>query len=127
MAIKKRNYKKIEYYLDLPWNYSVSSENANGEKIYVVCVNELPGICSDRTTVEKAMESVKEAMIGVLKMYMKNNEEIPVPIDESRYKGNIAYRTTSRRHFLLAKEAARRGHSLSQTLDECIDVALSKK
>lgn len=119
MATKKRRYKKIDYYLDLPWNYSVSTEYENGKKVYVVCVNELPGICSDGDTFE-------EAMAGAFKMYMHHNEEIPEPIDESRYKGNIAYRTTSQRHFRIAKEAQRRGHSLSQTLDECIDKALGK-
>lgn len=127
MAIKKK-YKPMKYYLNLSWNYSVSTEHdEKGNKIYIICVNELPGICSDGLTFSEAMESIQEAIEGVIRLYMLHNEEIPEPIDESKYKGNIAYRTTSRRHYLLAREAQRRGFSLSETLDACIDKALLKK
>lgn len=41
--------------------------------------------------------------------------------------GNIAYRTTSKRHFLLARQAKKRDLSLSQVIDTLVDVTLSKK
>ena len=54
-------------------------------------------------------------------------KKIPEPIDEDEFKGNIAYRTNSRRHYLLAKEAKRRNESLSHVLDQCVDIALGKR
>ncbi len=44
----KKQYKNLNYYLNLPWTYTVEqSKDENKNKIYVVCVNELPGICKD--------------------------------------------------------------------------------
>lgn len=82
---------------------------------------------TDAPSVEEAMELIKEAMIGAFKLYLKQGEEIPEPLNEEHYKGNISYRTTSRRHHLLAKEAQKRSQSLSSIIDECIDNNLSYK
>lgn len=52
----------------------------------------------------------------------KNEEEVPIPIDEEKYKGRIAYRTTGSRHVLLVKEVRRR-QSISKVLDEIINTS----
>jgi len=40
--------KSMDYFFELPWTYTVEqSKNEQGEKIYIVRVNELPGICTD--------------------------------------------------------------------------------
>ncbi len=126
MAIKKTNYKTLNYYLNLNWTYTIQMEQENNKPYYVICVNELPGICTDAPSMEEAMQAIKEAMIGAFKLYMKHNEEIPEPINEKHYKGNISYRTTSKRHYLLTKEAQKNGISLSQTIDHLIDQALKR-
>lgn len=116
------NYKKMDYYLNLPWTYTISTDKKeDGEVIYVVHVNELPRLCTDGRTIDEAMENIKEAMEGTFELYMDFGEEIPEPLDESKYKGNIAYRTSSQRHHRIAKEAQRKGLSLSQTIDQLID------
>lgn len=126
MAIK--NKKDIKYYLALPWTYTVETDkDEKGKKIYIVYVNELPGVCTDAHTIVEAMELIKEAMEAAFELYMQHGEEIPEPIDENEFKGNIAYRTSSRRHYLIAREAQKRNASLSKTLDELIDTALIKK
>ena len=56
-----------------------------------------------------------------------NDEEIPEPVDETKYKGNISYRTTGKRHYLIAKEAQKRGLSLSEAIDNCIDTSLKSR
>jgi len=127
MAIKKSNKKIIEHYLNLPWSYTVETGKDNGKIFYIVCVNELPGICTDAPTIDAAMELIKEAMTATFELYLENNEEIPVPVDEEQYKGNIAYRTTSRRHHLIARAAQLRKASLSSIIDECVDEALKRK
>lgn len=124
MALKNKN---IQYYLDLPWTYTIETTRETGKLLYILHVNELPGIATDAPSIEEAMELIKEAMIGAFKLYLKNGEEIPEPIDEEEFKGNIAYRTSSRRHYLLTKEAKRRNESLSHVLDQCVDLALGKR
>ena len=120
MAIK---YKKMDYYLNLPWTYTVSTDQEDGERVFVVHVNELPRVCTDGRTIDEAMENIKEAMECAFESYMEFKEEIPEPLDESKFKGNISYRTSGQRHYQIAKEAQRKGLSLSQTIDHFIDEA----
>ncbi len=40
----KKNTKDINYYLDLPWTYSVEMTRETGELLYIIHVKELPGI-----------------------------------------------------------------------------------
>jgi len=78
-------------------------------------VNELPGVCTDAESIEEGMKAIKEPMKAAIKLYMSNGEEIPEPIKEEDYPGKIAYRTSSRRHCKLAKEARRRKKIVKQT------------
>ncbi len=124
----KKKYKSLKYYLSLPWTYTVeqaSDENKN--RIYVVRVNELPGICTDATSLDEAMKLIQEPMTAAFEFYMENNEDIPEPVKEEDFKGNIAYRTTSRRHYLINKEAKKREMSLSQVIDNIVDTVLVYK
>ena len=118
--------KSVKYYLNLPWTYSVETGNdLDGNKIFIVSVNELPGIKTDAPTIEQAMGEIKEAMEATFELYNELNKEIPEPINEDKYKGNISYRTTSKRHFLLIKESKKRNVSLNKVIDEIIDSVLT--
>jgi len=119
--------KDLNYYLDLPWTYTVQTIKEDGNILYVVCVNELPGVCTDCNTLDGAMDLIKEAMSATFELYLENNEEIPEPLDHEQFKGNIAYQTNSKRHSLIAREAQRKAASLSKIIDECVDKALRKK
>jgi len=123
-----KNKKDVSYYLNLPWTYTIETEpdDQTQEILYIVSVNELPGVRTDATTVQEAMELIKDAMEGAFRLYMKHGDEIPEPIDEEEYKGNIAYRTSSRRHYMVAREAQKKKISLSKALDELVDQALNK-
>jgi predicted RNase H-like HicB family nuclease len=125
MAIKKT--KDINYYLNLPWTYTIETTKEDNQLLYIVHVNELPGIATDAPSLEEAMELIKEAMRGAFKLYLKQGDEIPEPVDKDKFKGNIAYRTTSSRHYKLFKEAQKHKQSLSEFIDKCIDTALSKR
>lgn len=120
--VNKKNYKDLDYYFNLPWTYTVETEkDENGRIYYIVSVNELPIIKTDAYSVEEAMELIKEPMEAVFEIYLEKGREIPEPINEEQFKGNIAYRTTSKRHYLLAKEAQKRNLSLSKLIDNFID------
>ena len=125
MAIKN-NKKDINYYLNLPWTYTIETTRETGELIYIVHVNELPGVSTDASSLEEAMALIKEALTAVFHMYLEDGEEIPEPLSENNHKGNIAYRTTSQRHYFIAREARKRNLSLSQTIDLFIDKATQK-
>jgi len=125
MDIKKK-YKNLDYYLNLPWTYTVQqSQDENKNKIYIVRVNELPGICTDALSLDSAMELIKEPMATAFEFYMENKQDIPEPVKEEEFKGNISYRTTSKRHYLISKEAQKKEQSLSQIIDGLVDTLLS--
>ena len=74
MATKKQ-YKRLSYYLALPWTYTVEqSKDENGDKIYIVCVNELPGICTDAPSIDEAMKLIQEPIAAAIEFYMENNQ-----------------------------------------------------
>ncbi len=128
IMVMKNKKIDFDYYLNLPWTYTIEMDKDNkGNTIYILSVNELPGVKTDAPSIEEALELIKDAMMGTFKLYIKQGEDIPEPIIEEEYKGNISYRTTSRRHYLLAKEAQKRNLSLSKLIDQYIDSVLVDK
>ena len=107
--------------MKLRWTYKIKEEIENEESFYIVSVDEFPGVCSDGETVEEAMTSIKEALYAAIELSLELGKEIPTPIDQTKFKGNVAYRTTPRRHSKLAQEAQIRRLSLSKMLDTVVD------
>ena len=118
MVTKKKN---LSYYLNLNWSYTIEQETYNRKTYYIIRVNELPGICTDAETLEEGMVEIKDAIKGAIKLYLKQGDPIPEPIDKKKFKGNISYRTSAERHYLLSKIALKENSSLSKTLDFLID------
>src|SRR5947207_14962597 len=117
MAIKKEIKKDLNYYLNLPWTFTIEqSIDEKTGRVYIIYVNELPGVCTDAPTIQEAAELITDAILGAIKLYIKHGEPIPEPIREEDFKGKISYRTSSKRHYLIAKEAARKHISLSQAI-----------
>lgn len=116
--------KQIDYYLNLPWSYTIEQESYEGTHYFIIRVNELPGICTDAETIEEGMVLIKEAIEGAIILYLENGEQVPEPIKREHYKGNISYRTTSERHYYVAKRANITQKSISKTIDELIDIGL---
>lgn len=72
--------KNLEYYLSLPWTYKIEPDKDNdGNRIFVIRVDEFPEISSDGYTPEEAMESIQEVLALVIELSLKDGEEIPVP------------------------------------------------
>ncbi len=118
--------KKLGYYLNLDWTYTIETETSNGHRYFIIRVNELPGVCTDAESVEKGMQLIKEAIEGAVALYLKNGEPVPEPIKKADFRGNIAYRTTSERHYSVAKMAKEMHKSISKTIDELVDIGLEK-
>jgi predicted RNase H-like HicB family nuclease len=118
--------KDIKYYMNLNWSYTIEQETHKGLHYYIIRVNELPGVCTDATTVEEGMKEIKDVIAGVVKLYLKNKEPVPEPIKKEQFKGQIAYRTSSSRHYHVAKVAKAMHKSISKTIDDLIDISLDR-
>jgi predicted RNase H-like HicB family nuclease len=118
--------KNLKYYLELNWSYTIEQDSHNGKKLYIIRVNELPGVCTDATTIEKGMKNIKKAIAGTIELYLKQGDAIPEPINKEEFKGNISYRTTSERHYYLAKLAQENHVSMNKALDMVFDAGLQK-
>lgn len=118
--------KSLKYYLNLNWSYTIEQETHKGKHYYIIRVNEIPGVCTDAETLEEGMKNIKEAIEGAIKLYLKNGEVVPEPIKKADYKGNIAYRTTTERHFHIAKMAKNMHKSISKTIDELVDAGIDR-
>ena len=68
------------------------------------------------------MESIKEALRAAIKLYLKQGDLVPEPIDKKKFKGNISYRTSAERHYLLSKTFLK-GMGLSAYIIKCIENA----
>lgn len=116
--------KNLNYYLGLKWSYTIEEDETDGRRFFIIRVNELPGICTDAETVDEGMREIKDAIKAAIKLYLKQGEPVPEPIDKEQFKGQIAYRTSSERHYLLAKAARHLHKSLSKTLDTVVDAGI---
>lgn len=123
MVTKKKINKDINYYLNLPWTYTVETAHERGQFFYIVRVNELPGVATDAATLPEAMELIKEVMVAAFELYMEDNEQIPEPEKQNYNKSRITYITTNKRQDQLLHEAQKRDLSLSEFLDSLVDKA----
>lgn len=114
--------KDLKYYLGLNWSYTIEQSSHKGKKFFIIRVNELPGVCTDATTVEKGMIDIQEAIAGTIELYLEQGDLIPEPINKTDFKGNISYRTTAERHYFLARLAQQRHLSMNKALDMIFDV-----
>lgn len=68
--------KNVEYYLNLPWTYTIEKTNETGASLYIVMVNELPYLTTDASSIDEAMKQIKEVMAHVFSLDLENNETI---------------------------------------------------
>lgn len=121
---KMKDSKNIDYYLNLPWTYTIETETHKGQSYYIIHVNELPGICTDAESLDEGMNEIKSLIACAIEIYREKGEPVPEPIDREQFKGKILYRTDSERHYHIAKIAQRLHKSISKTLDALVDEGL---
>lgn len=116
--------KDLKYYLGLNWSYTIEQDSYKKKKFYIIRVNELPGVCTDAKTVEEGMHDIQDAIMATIELYLEQGDPIPEPINKEEFKGNIAYRTTSERHYHLAKLAQQKHISMNKALDMVFDAGI---
>ncbi len=120
---KIEGQKDLNYYLNLHWTYKLEWDDE--DQIYVVSIAELKGCMSHGKTIEEASYMIKDALKSYISSMLEDNEEIPEPPKPEEYKGRIAYRTTSGRHYRIAKKAVAERKSISKLIDDLIDKGLA--
>jgi len=120
----KKKEKTIEDYLKLPWTYIIKEVLDKNGKYYIISVSEFPGVCTDSEDLNVGMELIKEPLQCAIEICIEKNHPVPVPLTESKCKGNISYRTDSRRHYEIANAANILHKSISKTIDLLVDSAL---
>ena len=118
--------KDLKYYTGLNWSYTIEQSFHKSKKFYIIRVNELPGVCTDASTIEKGMKDIQDSIIATIELYLEQGDPIPEPIEKEKFKGNIAYRTTKERHYFLAKLAQQRHVSMNKALDMVFDAGIQQ-
>ena len=98
--------KKIKDLIPL---YTYRIEWDNGDKIFVVDVEELSGCMTHGSTHEEALKRGYEAAKVHLEVLNDHGDEIPQPISMQKFKGEFLVRATPELHKQLAKEARAAG------------------
>ena len=71
--------KALKYYLGLNWSYTIQQDFQKGKTFYIVRVNELPGVCTDATTIESGMKNLQDALTATIELYLEQGDPIPEP------------------------------------------------
>lgn len=50
------------------------------KKFYIIRVNELPGVCTDASTLEEGMQNIQDAIRATIELYLEQDDTIPEPI-----------------------------------------------
>lgn len=116
--------KDLEYYLKLPYSYIV--EWSDADQCYLGSIVELEKYMTCGETPEEVIINLKDALKAYVLTSLNNNMEIAEPLRVSDFKGNITYRTTGEKHYLLAKAAKRLDVSINSFIDSAVDAKLKE-
>lgn len=106
--------KTIEYYKELPYNFTIQHINDESGSYYYGRILELDGCQSTGETFDEAFEGLEEAMEGYIETKLENGFEIPEPMNTDNFSGKFNLRIPKSLHFRLAMEAKKEGVSLNQ-------------
>jgi predicted RNase H-like HicB family nuclease len=70
--------KDLNYYLNLPWTFTVCKDDEQG-KIYIVTVQEWPGVTTDAPSIREAIEGIYEALTLAIEMALEGDDILPEP------------------------------------------------
>ena len=106
--------RKVEDYLELPYNFIVQLVKDESGFYFYARVLELDGCQSTGESFEEAYENVKEAMRGWIETKLEAGFEIPLPVGYDDFSGKFIVRIPKSLHYRLSIEAEQEGVSLNQ-------------
>ena len=106
-----------EEFLRRPYRISLTPDrDGEGNEGWIAEVDELPGCISQGETVESAVESVRNAMLGWISIALEDGRPIPPPRAEQSFSGRLLLRMPRTLHAELARHADIEGVSLNQLI-----------
>ena len=117
--------KNLEYYLNLPWTYIIEYSDVDG--CFLGSINELEKNMTNGETPDECFFMLKDALRAYIMTSLSQNLPINEPIRQTDFKGKIPYRTTSDRHYRLAKKAREKGKSINKIVDEAVEYYLNNE
>ena len=116
--------KNLEYYMNLPYSYLI--EWSDEDNCYLGSIVEIERNMTCGDSAEEVILNLKSALEAYINTSLSNGFEIPEPLKMADFKGNITYRTTSNKHYRLAKTAKIKGISINSLIDEAVDEQLKR-
>lgn len=117
--------KNMEYYLNLPWSYEIEYNDV--DKCFLGSIKELEKNMTCGETADECFFMLKDALKAYIMTSLAKNLPINEPIKITDFKGQIPYRTTTSRHYKLAKKAKETGKSINKIVDEAVEDYLNKE
>ena len=100
------------------YRYTVTWSNEDQE--FVATVAEFPSLSFLDETQDGALNGLREVVKDVLDDLIESGEEVPVPIAERDYSGNIRLRVTPEKHRELTARALEQGVSLNRYINSLL-------
>lgn len=103
----------MRYYPDMN-HYTYRAEWSQEHDEYVGRCIELPWLACWAPTMREAIAAVEQAADDLIAEREAEGEDVPQPLSEHRYSGNILVRTSPALHARLTVEAAEQNVSMNQ-------------
>lgn len=100
------------------YRYTVGWAPEDGE--YVASVAEFPSLSFLAGTQEGALAGLEDVIEDVIEDLVESGEEVPVPLAEREFSGNIRLRVTPEKHRELTTRALEQGVSLNRYLNSLL-------
>ena len=124
----KTETKDAEEFLRRPYRISLTPDrDGEGHEGWIAEVDELPGCISQGETVESAVESVRNAMLGWISIALEAGRPIPPPRAEQPFSGRLLLRMPRTLHAELARHAEIEGVSLNQLIVFALSRAIGRR
>jgi predicted RNase H-like HicB family nuclease len=111
--------KDLNYYSHLPYSFKI--EWSDIDACYIATVEEIPECQSNGNTPDEALCMIKDALMSHDSSCLYCGDLIPEPVKIGDYKGNIHFRTTPQKHYMLDKHAKTAGESINTIINTAID------
>ena len=104
--------KTLDYYMGLPYNYSLYHSEEGG---YVIEIPDLPGCITQGETAEEALNMIEDAKRCWIEVALEDGRQIPEPITDD-YSGKFNVRVPKSLHKTLSDQAKKENISLNQLI-----------
>ena len=88
---------------------------------YIATVAEFPYLSSFDDTPEGAYKNIKDVVKEAVEVLQEERKELPIPLVDREFKGNISLRLSPETHRMAAQRAREEGCSLNQFLTSLIE------